>query len=99
MRLISLRLRQWRSYEDCAIEFPDGLIGVGGPNGAGKSTIAEAIGWALFGKLRPGAVVGDLRRQGGSARPAAELVFQLGGTVYTVRRVSGGECLLWIGDT
>jgi exonuclease SbcC len=98
MRLISLELREWRAYEQCPIEFPDGLVGVGGPNGAGKTTIAEAVGWTLFGKLRPGATVGDLRRQGGAGRPTAELVFQLGDTVYTVRRVAGGECLLWIGD-
>jgi DNA repair protein SbcC/Rad50 len=43
-------------------------------------------------------VTSDLRRQGGSGRPTAELVFQLGQTVYIVRRVSGGECALWIGD-
>lgn len=99
MRLVSLELREWRAYEHCPIEFPDGLVGVGGPNGAGKSTIIEAIGWTLFGKLRPGATVGDLRRQGGSGRPTAELVFQLGDTTYTVRRVAGGDCTLWIGDT
>ena len=52
VRLISLRLRQWRCYEDCFIEFPDGLDRCPRANGAGKSTIAEAIGWALFGKLR-----------------------------------------------
>lgn len=98
MRLVSLELREWRAYEQCPIEFPDGLVGVGGPNGAGKSTIIEAVGWTLFGKLRPGATVGDLRRQGGSGRPTAELVFQLGETTYTVRRVAGGDCTLWIGD-
>ena len=52
MRLVSLELREWRAFEQCPIEFPDGLIGVGGPNGAGKTTIIEAIGWTLFGKLR-----------------------------------------------
>ena len=98
MRLVSLELREWRAYEQCPIEFPDGLVGVGGPNGAGKSTIIEAIGWTLFGKLRPGATVGDLRRQGGTGRPTSELVFQLGDTTYTVRRVAGGDCTLWIGD-
>lgn len=98
MRLVSLELREWRAYEQCPIEFPDGLVSVGGPNGAGKSTIIEAVGWALFGKLRPGASVSDLRRQGGSGRPTAELVFQLGDTTYTVRRVAGGDCTLWVGD-
>ncbi len=98
MRLISLELREWRAYERCTIEFPDGLIGVSGSNGAGKSTMTEAIGWTLFGKLRPGSTVGDLRRQGGSGRPTTELVFQLGDALYTVRRTAGGDCRLWIGD-
>ena len=52
MRLVALRMRQWRCFEECELEFPDGLTGIRGVNGAGKSTIAEAIGWALFGKLR-----------------------------------------------
>ena len=98
MRLISLRLRQWRSYEDCAIEFPDGLIGVRGQNGAGKSTIAEAIGWALFGKLRQRAKVGDLRRQGApkGSKSVVEFEFQLGSSNYRIERTVAGDAKLWI---
>lgn len=98
MRLISLRLRQWRSYEDCTIEFPDGLIGVRGQNGAGKSTIAEAIGWALFGKLRQRAKVGDLRRQGApkGSKCLVEFEFQLGSSNYRIERTVGGDAKLWI---
>ena len=98
MRLISLELRDWRAYEHCLIEFPDGLIGIGGRNGAGKTTIAEAIGWALFKHLRPGSKQGELRRQGASGRPSVELVFQLADTIYTVKRTAGGDAHLWIGD-
>jgi exonuclease SbcC len=98
MRLISLRLRQWRSYEDCAIEFPDGLIGVRGQNGAGKSTIAEAIGWALFGRLRARAKVGDLRRQGApkGSKSVVEFEFQLGSSNYRIERTVAGDAKLWI---
>ncbi len=98
MRLISLRLRQWRSYEDCTIEFPDGLVGVQGPNGAGKSTVAEAIGWALFGKRRHRAKVADLRRQGApkGAKSCVELEFQLGPSSYRIERFVGGDARLWI---
>jgi DNA repair protein SbcC/Rad50 len=98
MRLISLRLRQWRCYEDCAIDFPDGLIGVRGPNGAGKSTVAEAIGWALFGKRRLRAKVADLRRQGApkGAKSCVELEFQLGSSNYRIERFVGGDARLWI---
>ena len=100
MKLVSLQLRQWRSFEQCDLEFPDGLIGVRGPNGAGKTTIAEAIGWALFGKLRAGAKVGDLRRQGIGSRERSLVIltFRLGETLYTVERVVNGSAKLWIGD-
>jgi exonuclease SbcC len=98
VRLISLRLEQWRSFERCELDFPDGLIGVVGPNGAGKTTLAEAVGWALFGRLRPGAKVGDVRRQGADSRSLVELVFRLDDTVYRVERVVGGAAKLWIGD-
>lgn len=98
MRLISLRLHQWRSYEDCTIEFPDGLVGVCGPNGAGKSTVAEAIGWALFGKRRHRAKVADLRRQGApkGAKSFVEFEFQLGPSNYRIERFVGGDARLWI---
>src|SRR3954453_3379558 len=100
MKLVSLQLRQWRSFEHCAIEFPDGLIGVRGPNGAGKTTIAEAIGWALFGKLRDGAKVSQLRRQDAPAgeKSLVRLEFRLGTTIYRVERVVNGHAKLWIGD-
>jgi exonuclease SbcC len=98
MRLISLRLHQWRCYENCAIEFPDGLIGVRGQNGSGKSTIAEAIGWALFGKRRHRARVSDLRRQGApkGSKSFVEFEFQLGSSDYRVERTVGGDAKLWI---
>src|SRR6266508_6361230 len=98
MRLISLQLHQWRSYEDCTVEFPDGLIGVRGPNGAGKSTVAEAIGWALFGKRRHRAKVADLRRQGApkGAKSSVDLEFQLAGSTYRIERFVGGDARFWI---
>lgn len=100
MRIVSLGLREWRSFEECDLEFPDGLIGVRGLNGAGKSTLAEAIGWALFGKLRTRAKVGDLRRQGAAGRKSSvELTFQLGATLYRIERIVGGEARLWIDDS
>lgn len=50
MRLIALRLQNFRSYEHCELDLNrDGLIGVHGPNGAGKSTLLDAIHYALYG--------------------------------------------------
>lgn len=100
MILLSLELHQWRSFAVCELEFPVGLIGVSGPNGAGKTTIAEAIGWALFGRLRAGAKVSDLRRQDapGGERSLVRLSFRLGPTIYHVERVVNGPAKLWIGE-
>jgi exonuclease SbcC len=101
VKLVSLSLRQWRTFEECDLEFPDGLIGVRGQNGAGKTTIAEAIGWALFGKLRAGAKVSGLRRQGAPAGTSSsvELIFRIGPTLFRVHRLVGGTAKLWIGDS
>jgi len=99
MKLLSLQLREWRSFQSCDLEFPDGLIGVRGPNGAGKTTIAEAIAWALFGKLRAGARVGDVARQGAEGPSSVDLTFRLGPTIYRVRRVVSGAATFWIGDS
>ena len=51
MKLVSLQLENFRSFESCALELQrEGLIGVSGPNGAGKSTLLAAINYALFGR-------------------------------------------------
>ena len=51
MKLVSLRLKNFRSFECCELELQrEGLIGVSGPNGAGKSTLLAAINYALFGR-------------------------------------------------
>ena len=98
MKLLSLSLREFRSFETCDLEFPDGLIGVRGPNGAGKSTLAEAIAWALFGQLRPGSKISDARRQGAQGPSSVEMTFRLGPTVYRIHRIVGARAELWIGD-
>lgn len=50
MKLVALRLENFRSYERCELDLnSDGLIGVNGPNGAGKSTLLDAIHYALYG--------------------------------------------------
>lgn len=49
MKLRYMKLRNYRKFRDCEMEFPDGVIGVIGPNGVGKSSLIEAIAWALYG--------------------------------------------------
>jgi exonuclease SbcC len=53
MKLVSLRLENFRSFEHCELDLQrETLIGVSGPNGAGKSTLLGAINYALFGRGR-----------------------------------------------
>ena len=49
MRLVSLRLVNFRQHADSFVTFESGLTGIIGPNGAGKTTILEGIAWALYG--------------------------------------------------
>ena len=49
MRLLSLRMKNFRQHADTFIAFRPGLTGIIGPNGAGKSTILEGIAWAMYG--------------------------------------------------
>ncbi len=51
MQILSLHLENVKSYEDCQVEFAEGVNAIVGHNGAGKSTILEAIGFALFDYL------------------------------------------------
>jgi exonuclease SbcC len=53
MRLIRLRVKNIRSYEDQEIAFPEGSLLLSGDVGSGKTTLLLAIEYALFG-LQPG---------------------------------------------
>lgn len=45
MKLRSLHLENWRSYEAVDVTFGDGLTAIVGDNGNGKTNLLEAIGW------------------------------------------------------
>ena len=49
MRLLSLKVKNIKTYVDETIRFSDGINCILGLNGGGKSTIIESIGYALFG--------------------------------------------------
>lgn len=97
MRLISLRLRNFRQHADTSVTFRPGLTGIIGPNGAGKSTILEAIAWALYGAQAARGTNDTIRfsRAGPRSRVEVELRFGLGGHEYrVVRTLNGAEVFL-----
>ncbi|HEX5520668.1 MAG TPA: SMC family ATPase, partial [Longimicrobiaceae bacterium] len=88
MRLIRLRMQNFRQHADSEIHFRPGLTGIIGPNGAGKSTILEAIAWAIYGAEAARGTNETLRfvRAGARSRVEVELDFELGGHEYRVSR-------------
>ncbi|MEP6834539.1 MAG: SMC family ATPase [Gemmatimonas sp.] len=97
MRLISIRMQNFRQHEDTAITFETGLTGIIGPNGAGKSTILEGIAWALYGNSAARGTRDSIRFSGAKPRSSVrvQLVFDLAGHRYrVVRGLTSAECFL-----
>lgn len=92
MRLLSLRMRNFRQHADTEITFRSGLTGIIGPNGAGKSTILEAIAWAIYGAAAARGTNDTIRfaRAGARSRVEVELAFSLGAHEYRVVRSMNG---------
>lgn len=101
MKLLRLRLVNFRQHADTTIEFERGLTGIIGPNGAGKSTILEAVAWALYGgdTARGGKDTIRFSRAPVRAQVRVELEFELGGHQYrVVRGLTMAELYLDGGD-
>ena len=88
MRLVSLRLVNFRQHADSQLTFGEGLTGIIGPNGAGKTTILEGIAWALYGQAAARGTRDSIRHARAGARAAVkvELEFDLAGHRYRVER-------------
>jgi exonuclease SbcC len=102
MRIVSLRLQNFRQHADTEVHFRPGLTGIIGPNGAGKSTLLEAIAWAIYGAEAARGTNDTLRfaRAGARAKVEVELAFALGGHEYrVVRALNTAEVYLDGGTT
>ncbi len=93
MRLVSLKLKNYRQHEDTFVEFPDGLIGIIGLNGAGKSSLIESIAWTLFGSLAARTDKEGIKRTSAPANASVEtsLEIELNGNYYKVQRILKGD--------
>ncbi|MDQ8162503.1 MAG: SMC family ATPase [Gemmatimonadota bacterium] len=101
MRLISLRLQNFRQHVDTRIVFERGLTGIIGPNGSGKSTLLEAIAWSLYGTPAARGTRDSIRfsRAAPRASVKVELEFELAGHRYRVLRgLTNAEVFLDGGD-
>ncbi len=91
MKIIYLRLKNYRRIKEAEIEFPEGVIGIIGPNGSGKTTLVESIAWVLFGNKRDitrGLGPEELVWRGADKGESVwgELCFKMGGSEYVLER-------------
>jgi DNA repair exonuclease SbcCD ATPase subunit len=88
MRLISLRLRHFRRFDEAAFRFGPGLTVISGANDTGKSTLIEGIVWALCGAGSVRRSEESLRRlDAPSAQPTSCLLeFAAVGDVHSIER-------------
>lgn len=84
MQLISITLKNIRSYTDARIEFPTGTVMLSGDIGSGKSTILLSIEFALFGLMR-GELSGKALLRNGAEEGSVELAFKTDNN-YTIKR-------------
>jgi exonuclease SbcC len=93
MILKTLRLKNFRKFEDSSIEFPDGVAGIIGFNGVGKSTIFEAIAWTLYGPIAARTPVDQIKRihTAPSDPCRVELEFSFADDSYRVVREMKGK--------
>lgn len=89
MLLHSLRMVNFKRYQNEMIRFRDGITGIIGNNGSGKSTIVEAILFALYGVQGLGTGSGEFLVRtlaGPKAKCEVRLDFAVNGTDYAVVR-------------
>ena len=102
MRLLALRLQNFRQHADTSLTFDRGLTGIIGPNRSGKSTLLEAIAWALYGNPAARGTRDGIRNARAESRAPVrvELDFELAGHRYrVVRGLTTAECFLDGGDS
>ncbi len=92
MKLLSLDINNFRSYEKGVIEFSSEQNYIFGKNWQGKTSVMDAIGFALFGKRAfPTRLAGSVVRvqhlvHEGKAKGSVALGFEHNGKTYLLSR-------------
>jgi len=86
VKLLSLRLSNFRQHVATDLHFESGITGIIGPNGSGKTTILEAIAYALYGWGRTSRELMLSLNPVGKPNLRVELDFELGRHQYRVTR-------------
>lgn len=97
MRLLSIRMLNFRQHTNTTIDFELGLTGLCGPNGAGKTTVLEALGWAIYGTAAARGTVETIRwnKAPNRARVEVEVRFAIAGHEFrVVRTLHHAECFM-----
>lgn len=96
MRVIDCRLENFASYKSLQFYFDEqGLCLIQGPTGSGKSTLCDAIPWILFGRTAKDGAVDEVRSWGVDMPTTGELIIQVKGIRYLVRRSRNPSDLYW----
>lgn len=86
MKLLALRMSNFRQHVETEIVFEPGITGIIGPNGAGKTTILEAIAFALYAYGRSTREQMLSLAATGRQQIRVELEFELGRHRYRIVR-------------
>jgi DNA repair exonuclease SbcCD ATPase subunit len=91
MKLVSLKVKNYRIHTEQLVEFDTSRTLIGGRNETGKSTLVEAAHRALFmNHRRSGQDLDSMLSRFTSDPPEVELVFEQNGTHYTLRKRFNG---------
>jgi exonuclease SbcC len=98
VKLLFLRLQNFRQHVATEIRFDSGITGIIGPNGSGKTTVLEAIAYALYavGRTPKDQIVSQ--HPVGRGVMKVELDFELGSHRYRVARGRNSAELYLDGD-
>lgn len=100
MKLLKIRLQNFKAHNALELIIRPGIVGVMGKNGAGKSSFLEGIYFGLTGKTLNGESRSDLRTWGTKDDSLVELCFTHNGKTYTLTRyVNKNNAVIAFDDT